>query len=140
MMKKMNNKGFSLLELIVVIAIMAVLMAVLAPLLISYVETSRIQKDESALDEILNITHIALSVDRVYNESKTTGITVTITNNAVISSNSDVLEEEILKLMPEPVVFESRKYQASSGETIGITYSDPHGTFILTPSWVEAKK
>ena len=29
--KKMNNKGFSLVELIIVIAIMAVLIAVLAP-------------------------------------------------------------------------------------------------------------
>lgn len=31
MKKKMNNKGFSLVELIIVIAIMAVLMVVLAP-------------------------------------------------------------------------------------------------------------
>ena len=30
-MKKMNNKGFSLVELIIVIAIMAVLIVVLAP-------------------------------------------------------------------------------------------------------------
>lgn len=40
-MKKTNNKGFSLVELIVVIAIMAVLVGVLAPQFTKYVERSR---------------------------------------------------------------------------------------------------
>lgn len=39
--KEMNNKGFSLVELIVVIAIMVVLVAVLAPVFTKYVEQSR---------------------------------------------------------------------------------------------------
>lgn len=38
---KKNNKGFSLVELIVVIAIMIVLVAVLAPVFTKYVEQSR---------------------------------------------------------------------------------------------------
>ena len=38
--KQKNNKGFSLVELIVVIAIMAVLVGVLAPQLMKYVEKS----------------------------------------------------------------------------------------------------
>ena len=38
---KMNNKGFSLVELIIVIAIMAVLVVVLAPQYLKYVERSR---------------------------------------------------------------------------------------------------
>lgn len=37
----MNNKGFSLVELIIVIAIMAVLVVVLAPQYLKYVERSR---------------------------------------------------------------------------------------------------
>ena len=37
MKKEMNNKGFSLVELIIVVAIMAVLIGVLAPTYLKYV-------------------------------------------------------------------------------------------------------
>ncbi len=50
---KMNNKGFSLVELIVVIAIMAVLVGVLAPMFIRYVEKSRESTDLQNLDSII---------------------------------------------------------------------------------------
>lgn len=43
--KSLNNKGFSLVELIIVIAIMAVLIGVLAPQYIGYVKKSRVATD-----------------------------------------------------------------------------------------------
>lgn len=48
-----NNKGFSLVELIVVIAIMAVLVGVLAPAFIRYVEKAREGTDIQNLDSAL---------------------------------------------------------------------------------------
>lgn len=54
--KTMGNKGFSLVELIVVIAIMVVLVAVLAPVFTKYVEQSRRATD------IQNASSIAESV------------------------------------------------------------------------------
>ena len=63
-----ENKGFSLVELIVVIAIMAVLTSVLAPSLLGYVEKSRMQKDDSAMGEVTNAIKLALADQDVYDE------------------------------------------------------------------------
>ena len=52
MEKKMNNKGFSLVELIIVIAIMSILVGVLAPQFIKYVESSRRSNDIATAEEI----------------------------------------------------------------------------------------
>lgn len=60
MKKKQNNKGFSLVELIVVIAIMVVLVAVLAPVFTKYVESSRRATD------VQNANSIASAVKTQY--------------------------------------------------------------------------
>lgn len=52
--KKLNNKGFSLVELIIVIAIMAVLIGVLAPQYLKYVEKSRQSADLDNYESMLS--------------------------------------------------------------------------------------
>lgn len=61
--------GFSLVELIVVIAVMAVLIAVLAPALMSHVEKSRMQKDDSAMGEVVNAAQISLADMDAFDEA-----------------------------------------------------------------------
>ena len=58
MEKKMNNKGFSLVELIIVVAIMAVLIGVLAPTYLKYVESSKKTTDCSAIGSILDACEV----------------------------------------------------------------------------------
>lgn len=52
-LKKTNNKGFSLVELIVVVAIMAVLVGVLAPAYLRYVEKARQQTCYWNMDNVV---------------------------------------------------------------------------------------
>lgn len=56
--EKMNNKGFSLVELIIVIAIMAVLVVVLAPQYLKYVERSRNSTDVSNATAIVTACQV----------------------------------------------------------------------------------
>lgn len=60
-MKKMNNKGFSLVELIIVIAIMAILIVVLAPQYLKYVERSRNSTDLQNATEIVTALQVYAS-------------------------------------------------------------------------------
>ena len=52
-LKKLDNKGFTLVELIIVIAIIAILAAVLAPQYIKYVNKSKISADKALGDQVL---------------------------------------------------------------------------------------
>lgn len=47
-----NNKGFSLVELIIVIAIMAILVGVMAPQLIKYIEKTNVSADTQVCDSV----------------------------------------------------------------------------------------
>lgn len=58
MRKKMDNKGFSLVELIIVIAIMAVLVAVLAPQYMKFVERGRAASDRDNVDAIVSALQV----------------------------------------------------------------------------------
>ena len=91
-MKKTNNKGFSLVELIIVIAIMAILVGVLAPQYIKYVEKSRKSADLDIADGIYTAVQTALT-DADYSipvgcKVVVTGTGVTITGDGATAATN----------------------------------------------------
>ena len=62
----MKNKGFSLVELIIVIAIMAILAAAIAPALIRYIDKSRKADDLTAGGTINSAVSAALANEDAY--------------------------------------------------------------------------
>ncbi len=80
-MKKenMNNKGFSLVELIIVIAIMAILIVVLAPQYLRYVEKSRVSSDQTTIVEYINAMQVIAADPDI---SLTSGTDYSLKSNA----------------------------------------------------------
>jgi prepilin-type N-terminal cleavage/methylation domain-containing protein len=65
-MKKMNNKGFSLVELIVVVLIMAIIAVALAPQVMKWVENSRISTDATNYESMIENLQLAIADKDVY--------------------------------------------------------------------------
>lgn len=74
--KQKNNKGFSLVELIVVIAIMAVLVGVLAPQFIKYVEKSRQSTDMQSVQQLKSSVETDIS-----DNENVTSVTIAISGS-----------------------------------------------------------
>lgn len=114
MKKRLNKKGFTLVELIIVIAIIAVLAAVLAPQYIKYVEKSKVGTDENALNEIAHAAEVAAVGD-----GKTTptnkSFVVTIADGVSSYADND-LSQEVAKIVPagkNAYEFKSDTYKTS---------------------------
>ena len=68
-----KNKGFSLVELIIVIAIMAILVGVLAPQLIKYIEKSKVAADTQVVDSVHTAMLTAMMDPEVANADSASG-------------------------------------------------------------------
>ena len=131
-MKNRNNKGFSLVELIVVVAIMAVLVGVLAPAYLKYVEQSREKKDLNNIEEVRHAVEIALADEAVFaevtdgatvkiGETTTTGGTKTVGTIAVTDTADDNFEAALEAAVGTTLELVSKKYNTEQTITINIT-------------------
>lgn len=76
--RKKDNKGFTLVELVIVIAILAILFGLLAPQYTKYVEKSRKAADVSNMDELVKAVQV-YAVDHAVGSEKNNTADVTIT-------------------------------------------------------------
>lgn len=133
-MKKSNNKGFSLVELIIVIAIMAILAGAIAPALIRYIDKSRKSNDVSAAKTIKTAVETAMSNEDTYasltstdtapvltlTPGGTTASAVAVNVTWITNATTSMAEaqDEIFKNLSESIP--KIKYKKAADSTIGI--------------------
>ena len=81
-----NNKGFSLVELIIVIAIMAILVGVMAPQLIKYIEKTNVSSDTQLADAVHGAVITACMDPEVVAATDTTTFYNTLTTGLAAST------------------------------------------------------
>ncbi len=141
--RKLGNKGFSLVELIIVIAIMAVLVAILAPQYLKYVDKSRQSADDANADQILTAVQVAMADEDVA-EELTDDMTITMDSDGVDGATEDgesALEQELLAALGTgwtDKAVTSNTYRNSddhSEYTVTITVGDEDTDSSVTGEW-----
>lgn len=131
-----KDQGFSLVELVIVIVIMAILIGVLAPAYLRYIEKSRKQTDETAAGEIQHAAEIVvlsgtyqLTDNQVLVTYSSAGVQVTASNAAtVLETELEALfGGDLTKVVPVSNTYKAKTY------TITI-HEDPTGGDIPTIS------
>ena len=132
-MKKTNNKGFSLVELIIVIAIMAVLIGVLAPQFIKYVERSRESTDLQNVEEVKTAVETYVA-DHGEDSSLPASINVVMSKGSYIKPDIDLTEYGVAS---EGIKVKSSKWDAASytytyptSGTSAYTWTIPSGSAV----------
>lgn len=96
-MRKHDEKGFSLVELIIVIAIMAVLVGFTAPQYVRYLERTKKVRDCSAIGTIMNACEtIALDPDGNWDAGAGNQITITIAATTSYSGGASALLDKLV--------------------------------------------
>lgn len=105
---KKTNKGFSMVELIIVIAIMAILAGALAPQLIKYINKSRLSTDVQTGDAIAVAATAALANEEAYEACENNYDGVWKEVNQVINAN-DSFGKEMKSSLAKTVKGKSKK-------------------------------
>ncbi len=132
--KRIDNNGFSLVELIIVIAIMAVLIGVLAPQYLKYLERSRQSAD---LDSINTMVH-AVEIYNADPNTVTPGTGTITATSGTVTADASIVAALTDAGMPTLPKMKSTEYKAwvitftNTGWTITTDTDGTNGTKLST--------
>lgn len=133
--KSIGNKGFSLVELIIVIAIMAILIGVMAPQLLKYVERSRQSKDVQTVDSVHTAVVTAMldpAVDDAPSSANYASLAALYNDTADHGNFVDAVQDIINETDATKVEGDAFDSQAYQGQSIGIVIADGKVTCTVT--------
>lgn len=126
---KKNNKGFSLVELIIVIAIMAILAGALAPALIKYIAKSRRSTDVSNAQTIATAVTNALSVEAAYDAAEAGDYyTLSTTKPVAVTGTGAAFTSEVVSQLGSAAY----KPKYDENQPFVFTLSSDKSTFTVT--------
>ena len=136
MKKTTNNKGFSLIELIIVIAIMAVLVAIIAPNLTKYLGSSKTKTDDKNLDEVKQQVMNAISDAQTNDVTVPTGsIKLQASGSAVTVTGGNTSFNTILQTVLKGSTTKSKVTPSNTCITVTISGDVANGYEITTASF-----
>lgn len=140
-MKKMKeNKGFTLVELIVVLVILAILAAILVPALLGYIDRARGQ--QIVLNARSVYTAAQAEMSSLYGENKPASDIAKradrVLETAGISANGDVDPSKVTEVTIVAKAAPSTSNNRNEYKIIGVKYVENNKTIVFDgSSWIE---
>ncbi len=119
--KEINrNRGFSLVELVIVIAIMAVLIGILAPQFVKYIERSRKAADVQNVGEIVHAVEIYSmnDVNQPYVVNDTFDLNNTVTTPDTNDATAGLVDRAMIDAGIGSIVLKSKDWTDPKGGTL----------------------
>lgn len=131
---KKTNKGFSMVELIIVIAIMAILAGALAPALIKYINKSRISTDIQTGQTIATAIQTALSNETGYDCAVALGTNSVEFDDGFYAANAGVFKKSVASTVggTKAPTIKSKKCVAKTSKST--TNTNKHFFFKVDPA------
>lgn len=137
--EKKDNKGFSLVELIIVIAIMAILVGVVGTQVIPYINKSKLEKDRQIISSYSTAAVSAYSM--VADQLTSTGDLTFNVYSAIAGSDGEKVANQIKTLTYDAFPADKFKSNECSGASdVEIKIDTTHHTVTATVEGSGAKK
>ena len=129
-MKKMNNKGFSLVELIVVVLIMAIIAVALAPQVMKWVENSRKSTDIENYNALVEAANVASTNEDFLQKIGTNTATITMDATTTVGCSDNAAKTALEGILTDtlPGQANTKITGAWSGETVDTITAGVAGT------------